>query len=134
MATMDKTNLFDNLKTDANGLIAAIVQDAGNGEVLMIGWMDKEALRRTLESGKTCFYSRSRQKYWVKGETSGHFQIVEELRVDCDLDAVLIKVQQAGAACHDGFRSCFYRRATSDGTLEVMEERLLDPEKIYNKQ
>ena len=131
---MDKTNLFDNLKTDANGLIAAIVQDAGNGEVLMIGWMDKEALRRTLESGKTCFYSRSRQKYWVKGETSGHFQIVEELRVDCDLDAVLIKVQQAGAACHDGFRSCFYRRATSDGTLEVMEERLLDPEKIYNKQ
>lgn len=129
----DSTNLLENLKTDSNGLIAAVVQDANNGEILMVGWMDKEALRRTLESGKACYYSRSRQKYWVKGESSGHFQIVKEVRTDCDLDAVVVKVEQIGAACHDGFRSCFYRKSDSTGNLEVVETRLVDPEQVYKK-
>mgnify|MGYP005836533771 CR=1 FL=1 len=129
----DSVNLLENLKTDSSGLIAAVVQDADNGEILMVGWMDKEALRRTLESGKACFYSRSRQKYWVKGESSGHFQIVKEVRTDCDLDAVVVKVEQIGAACHDGFRSCFYRKADSTGNLEVVETRLVDPEQVYKK-
>ena len=129
----DSVNLLENLKTDSSGLIAAVVQDADNGEILMVGWMDKEALRRTLESGKACFYSRSRQKYWVKGESSGHFQIVKEVRTDCDLDAVVVKVEQIGAACHDGFRSCFYRKADSTGNLEVAETRLVDPEQVYKK-
>lgn len=127
----DSLNLLDNLKTDDNGLIAAVVQDADNGQVLMVGWMDREALKRTLEGGKTCFYSRSRQKYWVKGETSGHFQIVREVRTDCDLDAVLVTVEQVGAACHDGYRSCFYRSADASGELQTVEQRLVNPEDIY---
>lgn len=126
-------NILDSLKTDENGLIAAIVQDAETSEVLMVAWMDREALRRTLESGKTCFYSRSRQTYWVKGETSGHFQAVREVRADCDLDAVLVKVEQTGAACHTGHRSCFYRTVASDGALEETAQRLLSPEDIYKK-
>lgn len=124
-------NIFDNLKTDANGLIAAIVQDAGNGEVLMLGYMDQEALKRTLAEGKACFYSRSRQKYWVKGESSGHFQFVKEVRVDCDQDAVLLKVEQVGAACHAGYRTCFFRSVGESGEMEVAEERLKDPAEIY---
>ncbi len=124
-------NIFDSLKTDANGLIAAVVQDADNGEVLMVAWMDREALRRTLEGGKACFFSRSRQKYWVKGETSGHFQVVKEVRADCDLDAVLLKVEQTGAACHNGYRSCFYREVSPDGGMQVVDEQLKRPEEIY---
>ncbi len=126
-------NIFDNLKTDSNGLVCAVVQDAGNGELLMVGWMDREALKRTLESGKTCFFSRSRQKYWVKGETSGHFQVVKEVRTDCDLDAILVTVEQTGAACHDGYRSCFYRTVGADGTMAVVEEQLKNPDEIYQK-
>ncbi|MCC6484146.1 MAG: phosphoribosyl-AMP cyclohydrolase [Armatimonadetes bacterium] len=124
-------NIFDSLKTDANGLVAAVVQDAANGEVLMVAWMDREALKRTLEEGKTCFFSRSRQKYWVKGETSGHYQVVKEVRADCDLDAILVKVEQTGAACHAGYRSCFYRKVDSGGKLETVEEQLKRPEDIY---
>jgi phosphoribosyl-AMP cyclohydrolase len=124
-------NIFDSLKTDEHGLICAVVQDAESGEVLMVAWMDREALKRTLEGGKTCFFSRSRQKYWVKGETSGHFQALKEVRADCDLDAVLVKVEQTGAACHEGFRSCFYRAVGPDGSLEVVEEQLKSPEEIY---
>ena len=132
---MDKNvNLFENLKTDSQGLVCAVVQDAANGQVLMVGYMNPEALKRTLESGKTCFWSRSRQKYWVKGESSGNFQVVKEVLVDCDLDAILVKVEQTGAACHEGFRTCFFRKAQADGTLEVQGEPLKQPEEIYGKR
>jgi phosphoribosyl-AMP cyclohydrolase len=97
------------LKFDKNGLIPAIIQDYKDKEVLMLAYMNKESLRRTLKLGKTCFWSRSRQEYWVKGLTSGHFQFVKSVAYDCDLDALLIRVRQVGAACHTGNRSCFYR-------------------------
>lgn len=98
------------LKFDKNGLIPAIIQDYKNNDVLMLAYMNKESVRRTLKLGKTCFWSRSRKEYWVKGLTSGHFQFVKSIAYDCDLDALLIKVRQVGAACHTGNRSCFYRR------------------------
>jgi len=97
------------LKFDAKGLIPAIIQDYKNKEVLMVAYMNKESLRRTLKLGKTCFWSRSRKEYWVKGMTSGNFQFVKSIAYDCDLDALLIKVRQIGPACHTGNRSCFYR-------------------------
>ena len=98
------------LKRDAAGLVAAVVQDESDGAVLMLGWMDDEALHRTLTTGRSTFYSRSRQEYWVKGETSGHRQWVRGVRLDCDGDALLITVHQEGAACHTGDRSCFDAR------------------------
>jgi len=98
------------LKFDKNGLIPVIVQDYKNNEVLMVAYMNKESLRRTIKTGKTCFWSRSRKEYWVKGMTSGHFQFVKSVAYDCDMDALLVKVRQVGAACHTGNRSCFYRR------------------------
>ncbi|MDD5730087.1 MAG: phosphoribosyl-AMP cyclohydrolase [Candidatus Omnitrophica bacterium] len=98
------------LKLDDKGLIPAIIQDYKTGEVLMLAYMNKESIKRTLKLGKTCFWSRSRQEYWVKGETSGHYQFVKSLFYDCDMDALLIKVRQVGAACHTGNRSCFYRK------------------------
>ena len=108
---MKKINFkLKTLKFDKNGLIPAIIQDYKNNEVLMVAYMNKESLRRTLESGKTCFWSRSRKEYWVKGLTSGHFQFVKSVAYDCDMDALLIKVRQLGNACHTGNRSCFYRK------------------------
>lgn len=98
------------LKFDKNGLIPAIIQDYKDNAVLMLGYMNKESLRRTIKSGRTCFWSRSRQEYWVKGLTSGHFQFVKSIAYDCDMDTLLIKVRQVGAACHTGKRSCFYRK------------------------
>ena len=95
------------LKRDGQGLVAAVVQQHDSGEVLMLGWMDDEALHRTLTTGRTTFWSRSRQEYWVKGETSGHRQRVREVRLDCDGDTLLVKVDQEGAACHTGDRTCF---------------------------
>lgn len=106
---MKKFNLRS-LKFDKNGLIPVIIQDYSNNEVLMVAYMNKESLRRTIKSGKTCFWSRSRKEYWVKGMTSGHFQYVKSIYYDCDMDALLIKVRQVGAACHTGNRSCFYRK------------------------
>ncbi|MFH1199224.1 MAG: phosphoribosyl-AMP cyclohydrolase [Candidatus Omnitrophota bacterium] len=107
--TKDKFN-FKDLKLDSNGLIPAIIQDHKTKEVLMLGFMNKDSLKRTIKSGKTCFWSRSRQKYWVKGETSGHFQFVKSILFDCDVDALVIKVRQVGVACHTGNRTCFYRK------------------------
>ena len=98
------------LKFDSAKLIPAIIQDHKTGEVLMLAYMNKESLRRTIKLGKTCFWSRSRKEYWVKGMTSGHFQFVKSIFYDCDLDALLIKVRQVGVACHTGNRSCFYRK------------------------
>ncbi|MGE5279964.1 MAG: phosphoribosyl-AMP cyclohydrolase [Deltaproteobacteria bacterium] len=98
------------LKYDANGLIPAVIQDAKTGEVLMLAYMNATSLRKTVQLKKTCFWSRSRQTYWVKGETSGHFQHVKSIAYDCDRDALVIKVRQIGAACHTNKRSCFYRK------------------------
>lgn len=109
---MKKKSDFDirTLKFDDKGLIPAIIQDYRSNEVLMIAYMNLESVRRTLKAKKTCFWSRSRKEYWVKGMTSGHFQFVKSIAYDCDQDALLIKVRQVGVACHTGNRSCFYRR------------------------
>ena len=95
------------LKRDSNGLMAAIAQQYDTGQVLMLGWMDDVALHRTLTTGRCTYWSRSRQEYWVKGETSGHLQFVKSVALDCDADAILVKVDQVGAACHTGDRTCF---------------------------
>ena len=100
------------IKFDKHGLVPAIVQDFSSKEVLMLAYMNKESLRRTLKDKKTCFWSRSRKEYWVKGATSGNYQFVKAVYYDCDIDALLIKVRQAGVACHTGKRSCFYRKIT----------------------
>ena len=97
------------LKFDNNGLIPAVIQDASSNEVLMVAYMNAESVKRTVESGKTWFWSRSRQKFWQKGETSGHVQKVRDILYDCDLDTLLIKVDQTGPACHTGEKSCFFR-------------------------
>jgi phosphoribosyl-AMP cyclohydrolase len=100
---------LDQLRFDANDLIPAIIQDHANGQVLMMAWMNRASLERTLETGLCTYWSRSRQKFWVKGETSGHVQHVKNVSVDCDQDCLLITVEQVGAACHDNYRTCFYR-------------------------
>ena len=118
--------VLQGLKFDSTGLIPAVVQDVVNGQVLMVAYMNAEAVRRTIESGRVTFWSRSRQKYWVKGETSGNIQVVKEMSVDCDQDCLLIKVEQTGSACHEGYRSCFFRRVTAGGeTLEVTDTPLV---------
>ncbi|HUV05114.1 MAG TPA: phosphoribosyl-AMP cyclohydrolase [Armatimonadota bacterium] len=125
--------VLDQLNFDADGLIPAIVQDAENGEVLMMGYMNRRAVERTLREKMVCFWSRSRKTYWVKGETSGHFQLVKDVYVDCDQDTLLVKVTQIGATCHEGYRSCFYRKVTPRCTLEIVAERLFDPKKVYGQ-
>jgi phosphoribosyl-AMP cyclohydrolase len=101
---------MDDLAFDDRGLIPAVVQDAVNGDVLMVAWMNRESLERTIEERRTVFWSRSRKELWRKGDTSGHVQHVEEVRADCDGDVLLVRVHQVGAACHTGERSCFFRR------------------------
>ena len=121
------------IRWDARGLVPAIVQDAGTGEVLMFAWMDVEAVRRTLATGQTHFYSRSRQAAWHKGGTSGHVQEVESLAVDCDADVLLIRARQVGGACHEGYRSCFFRRVDADGRLEVVARPVFDAGSVYGE-
>ncbi len=113
--------VLDGIKYGANGLIPAVVQDSGDGQVLMVAYMDREALRRTLESGATCFFSRSRKEYWVKGATSGNTQRVVRVAVDCDQDCLLVVVQQKGVACHTGKRSCFFRELDPEGNLKEID-------------
>lgn len=126
----ETTNKLD-IKFDDKGLVPAIVQDIDTGEVLMMAWMNEAALKQTLEMKKATFYSRSRDKMWIKGESSGHVQEVVEARVDCDQDLVLLKCKSHGPCCHVGYNSCFYRRADADGTLTVVEEKVFDPAKVY---
>ena len=132
---MDKTHtepeFLAALKWTSNGLIPAIVQDVENGDVLMMAWMDKEAVLKTLETGQTYFYSRSRGASWHKGETSGHIQHVSTVHVDCDGDVLLIKARQVGGACHKGFRSCFHRQIDRDGRLQTTSEPVFSPSDVY---
>jgi phosphoribosyl-ATP pyrophosphohydrolase/phosphoribosyl-AMP cyclohydrolase len=121
----------DKLKYNENGLIPAIVQDSATGEVLMMAYMNREAVEKTLASGETWFWSRSRQKFWHKGETSGNTQKITDLYYDCDRDTLLIKVVQKGAACHEGYYSCFHHRIAGDGTVEVVGDRHFDPQEVY---
>jgi phosphoribosyl-AMP cyclohydrolase len=113
------------------GLLPAIAQEAGSGRVLMLAWMNSEAWQETLETGYAVYFSRSRGRLWRKGEESGHRQKVVELRVDCDADTILLMVEQVGAACHEGYASCFFRRVAADGQVQVVDERLKDPKQIY---
>lgn len=115
------------LKYDANGLIPAVIQDDENNDVLMVAYMNDEAVRRTLESRRVTYWSRSRQKYWVKGETSGFTQELQSAYYDCDQDALLLRVVQKGAACHEGYRTCFFRRIDQGDAPQTIGERLVDP-------
>lgn len=124
---------LNGLKFDADGLIPAIIQDWQTGQVLMMAWMNDAALRTTLETGKTHFFSRSRGKLWLKGESSGHVQQVKSIATDCDSDVLLIKVEQTGAACHDGYYSCFYRERTPDGEWKTIGRKVFDPDQVYKK-
>ncbi len=125
---------LDSLKFDANGLVPIIVQDATDGQVLMMAFANREALALTLQTGKVHTYSRSRGRLALKGESSGHFQIVKSLHTDCDKDVVLVKVEQVMAACHEGYRSCFYRRYQAGADdWQITEPKVFDPEAVYQK-
>jgi phosphoribosyl-AMP cyclohydrolase len=128
-------SFYDRLRFNSDGLIPAIIQDQGNGRVLMMAWMNRASLEKTIETGKTHFWSRSRQKFWMKGESSGHTQTVKDIAFDCDGDTLLIQVDQIGAACHEGYRSCFFRSVGGGGDAEqVTEPQLLSPDQIYGKK
>ena len=111
--------LYDLIKFDDNGLICAVIQDAATHQILMVGWMNRESLELTLKEGKACFWSRSRRELWLKGETSGNTLTVEEIRTDCDADALVLKCTPAGPTCHTNETSCFYRRVNSDAGITL---------------
>jgi phosphoribosyl-AMP cyclohydrolase len=118
-------NLIDAVKFDANGLVPAIAQDADTNAVLMVAWMNRATLEETLSTGRMVYYSRSRKKRWLKGETSGHFQAVREAYIDCDGDTLLFKIRQTGAPCHEGYPTCFFRIKSEDG-WRICEKKMLD--------
>ena len=127
------SNWLDAIKWNEDGLVPVIAQDAGDGAVLMFAWMNAEALRLTAETGHAVYWSRSRRKLWRKGEESGHQQRVKDIRLDCDNDVVLLKIEQKGGiACHTGRRSCFFQRL-DDGAWRAVEPVLKDPSEIYGK-
>ena len=122
---------IDALKFNKDALIPAVVQDYKNNEVLMVAYMNKEALKKTISTKKCHFFSRSRNKLWLKGETSGHIQKVKAIYIDCDGDCLLIKAKQIEAACHTGYRSCFYRKVVASG-LKTAGKKVFDPDKVYH--
>lgn len=126
-------SFVDNLKYNADGLIPCITQDWETGEVLMLAYMNRDSLKETLEKKLCSYWSRSRQKYWVKGETSGHTQEVKEVFLDCDKDTLLIKIKQNGGACHTGHRSCFSWKVEESGAITEQGERVFDPDAVYKK-
>ena len=131
---MDKLEeTIGKLRYDDNGLIPAVIVDAETKQVLMVAYMNETALLETVRTGKTHFWSRSRQKFWMKGESSGHTQDVKAIYTDCDSDTVVIEAVQNVAACHKGYYSCFYRRLTDSGQWEVVAERVFDPGSVYGK-
>ena len=119
------------IKFDSDGLVPAIIEDAKTREVLMMAWMNREAVQKTLSTKKAHFYSRSRKKLWLKGESSGHIQRVKRIALDCDGDTLLVSVHQTGGACHTGYRSCFYRRLSAAKRWKAAGGRLFDPDKVY---
>tara|TARA_R110001599_G_scaffold353459_1_gene592443 strand:+ start:146736 stop:147140 length:405 start_codon:yes stop_codon:yes gene_type:complete len=129
----DTADLVEEIKWNEHGLVPAIAQDWQTGEVLMLAWMNRESLALTLSEGRAIYWSRSRKVLWRKGEESGHVQELKELRIDCDADTVLMKVEQLGGiACHTGRRSCFYRKS-ADGAWQVTDKVLQSPEEMYGK-
>ena len=132
---MDRLDeIVKGMKYDKDGLITAVVVDAASKDVLQVAFMNAQALADTVRTGKTHFYSRSRGKQWMKGEESGHTQQVKAVYADCDLDAVVVEVDQRGGACHEGYRSCFFRRLTAEGNWEVVGQKVFDPQKVYKKK
>src|SRR5512147_1543600 len=128
-------SFVENLKFDANGLIPAIVQDQKTGRVLMMAWMNRASIEKTIATGKTHFWSRSRQKFWMKGESSGHVQTVKDISFDCDGDTLLVQVEQTGAACHEGYQSCFFRSVQNpNGSVRITEPQLQTPEQMYGRK
>ena len=125
------TALEEAVSFDVQGLVCAVAQQHDSGEVLMVAWMNRDALAETLASGRVCYWSRSRGKLWRKGETSGQTQKLVELRVDCDGDTLLLRVDQTGVACHTGRRACFYRKFKQDGSLEDVLPVIADPRDLY---
>lgn len=128
--TLDLKNLKTRTIDKIPGLILIIAQDFKTNEILMTAFANKEALKKTLETGKAHYFSTTRKKVWLKGESSGHVQSVKELYVDCDMDAVLLKVEQEGGACHTGYRSCFYRKL-EDNKLKIVDEKVFEPDEVY---
>lgn len=124
-----------NFRIEVGGekLAIAVVQDYKTLKVLMVAFMNREALEKTLSTGKMTYYSTSRKKLWVKGESSGHFQLVKEVRIDCDGDALLFKVEQKKAACHEGYESCFFR-IYEEGKLKIVENKIFEPEEVYRDE
>ncbi|MBF0586563.1 phosphoribosyl-AMP cyclohydrolase [Prosthecochloris sp. N3] len=127
-------SFLETVKFDNNGLVPAIVQDQKTGKVLMMAWMNRESLEMTLEKKKACYWSRSRQKLWLKGESSGNMQDVHDILIDCDGDTLLLKVSQKGGACHMGYHSCFYRKTKDDLSMEICDTLMFNPEEVYGKK
>ena len=120
---------------DKNGLLPAIVQDHRSGEVLMLAYINEAAWKKTLETGKAHYWSRSRNSLWLKGETSGHVQLIRDIYVDCDSDTVVFKVEQlGGAACHTGYRSCFFRRVEGETLVSVFAQKVFEPDQVYGNK
>jgi phosphoribosyl-AMP cyclohydrolase len=130
--TLPWGSVLEDLPFDAQGLLPAVAQQHDSGEVLMLAWMNREAVEETLSTGRVCYWSRSRGKLWRKGESSGQVQTLRELRLDCDGDSLLLLVDQQGPACHTGRRSCFYN-AVRDGRVEVISDPLIDPAELYGR-
>ena len=130
---MANDTLLDALKFDSAGLVAAVAQQHDTGEILMLAWMNREAVEQTLATGNAVYWSRSRQALWRKGETSGQVQRIVSLRLDCDGDAVLLRVDQTGVACHTGRRSCFFREVQNDEWVTISEPEV-DPEALYGRE
>ena len=126
------TTPVPNFDAGVGGLLPAIAQDLDTKQVLMMAWMNADAWKETLQTGQATYFSRSRGKLWRKGETSGHRQAVREIRVDCDADTILLLVDQTGAACHEGYESCFFRVIDAQGNTTIPDSRLVDPATIYN--
>jgi phosphoribosyl-AMP cyclohydrolase len=129
-AAIEKT--LEAISFDANGLVPAIAQQHNTGEVLMMAWMNKEAVVETLQNGRVCYYSRSRAKLWCKGEESGQTQALTDFRIDCDGDTILLQVEQTGVACHTGRHNCFFNAVGEDG-IDVIADVEIDPEELYKK-
>lgn len=121
--------ILNSIKFNENGLVVSVVQDL-EGNVLMVAWMNKESIEKTLKTGKMHYYSRSRKKLWLKGEESGNFQFVKEIYIDCDGDTLLFKVEQKGGACHEGYYTCFFRKF-ENGNFKIVKERIFEPKEVY---